>query len=1124
MGTNVGTLNGTIEFLNGGTLNMGPGSYIGTLASPVTTLTLATNSTLSVSVPSVSYTNICVQNLNWPAPDNNLTISVAAMPSGINPGTVLPFLNFSSSMSGTFNTPNLVLPPAVVGNLSLAPGGNTIFLTITAGVGPGTGGVNQLLNPVFALDPLATNWTTVGGAAVVSTNSTYPNTGSCTSDTRNVQGLNGCGTNVAKITGSFVAGGSTNVWSQSVAVAAGSTMTSGAYTYVAHEDIMSGNDSFYYEVDFRDTNGNLLAAYESSVVTNLTCGESEPFPLDTWNFLAVTNEMQVAGGINTGVVVTNVYSNITVPPQTVTAQFKAVLIQPNAINTGSVYFTDPNLGLLAGPVAPTLSAVTPNLVTLCTNTALTCTATSTVTTISSVQVAVTSTTLGGTVTNTAIYTNGSPSLTVTGLGTSSAGISFALATNTIYLSVVVKATDADGVTVSSPANTFDTLVPTLVIEASDFNYSGGQFLDTPPNGGLALYQGQIGTQGIDENKVGRLGETQSYYRPSDAVIMQAAAPETGTPPSGTEQKFISAAANGDTTDIEVEVGYNSPGDWLNYTRTFGAGGSAPAGTYNVWCYLATSGSGPQATFSQVTNSPATTDQSTDFLGTFGSAGFSDGSYNSFQYVPLLDQFGNRVAVTVQDGVNTFKSTVANGGNPNLGFYMFTPVAPIYTPVFLNVYPNGPFDSTGQFTFTVGPAQGGPLSTNGIGLVVNGVPVTSGLTFTPVSGGGWTINYSIQSNALYTVVINVTNTLGLTASYSGSFDTFDINSYHWMAVDYDFSTNNGTGSGGTVGNGWTGGLFINNPVPTGDTNAPSDQLWQFQTNSYFGFPTGLYPGGDPTGFGAVAQQSIDINWLTNTTQDPGLLISNSVYRGSSAGANVGNSGDGGDGVGTQIAADSFLLPEFVSARTNVFPGAASADPAICEFNIGYFYADDWLNYTRTYPTGTFNIWGRLADGGTAFSGCTLSLVTSGVGTSNQTTQVLGTFSDPNPAGWQTYHWIQLLDTNGNPAYVQLNGTATLRLTAPANASPSGGGLNPLFFMVVPATAPAEAFNISASLVSGQIRVSIPTQTGHNYTLWYSSSVPSAEWTQVGGAITGDGSVHFVLQSLAGGHGYYRVLAQ
>jgi hypothetical protein len=222
------------------------------------------------------------------------------------------------------------------------------------------------------------------------------------------------------------------------------------------------------------------------------------------------------------------------------------------------------------------------------------------------------------------------------------------------------------------------------------------------------------------------------------------------------------------------------------------------------------------------------------------------------------------------------------------------------------------------------------------------------------------------------------------------------------------------------------------------------------------------------------------------------------------------------VGTEVAGDSFVLPEFAAARTNF------NDPSICEFNLGYFYATNWLNYTRTYPSGAFKVWGRLASGDGSFSGCTLSEVTNGVGTFNQGTQVLGTFSDASAAGWQTYHWIPLLDTNGNSVVVRLNGLATLQLGAPANATPSSGALNPLFLMLAPAQA-ASSFAISASYKGGNVMISIPTQIGYNYTLWQSSSLNPANWTQVGGLITGDGSVNIVTQSTAS-QGYYRVTAQ
>lgn len=736
---------------------------------------------------------------------------------------------------------------------------------------------------------------------------------------------------------------------------------------------------------------------------------------------------------------------------------------------------------ITSTVYPSLAVISPSLTTLCTNTALTTTASSTVSTITNVQVIVTTTTLGGLTSTTVTNLIGSPFLTVTGLGTGTANISYALTANTIYLSATVLATDANGVTVSLATGKFDTLAPALVIEASDFNYASGQFMDTPADGGLALYLGQVGTPGIDEQKAARTA-VNSYYRPSDAVVIQNANPGLGNPPSLTEQKFVTAAANGDTVDVEQEVGYNTPGDWLNYTRTFGAGGSAPAGLYNVWCYLATSGSGSQASLSQVTSDPTQGSQTTNFLGNFGTTAFTDNGYNNYVYVPLVDQFGNRAAIGLTN-VQTLKSTVV--GNPNLAFYMLVPVAPIFTPVFLHVYPDGTaqYQTTNQFSFTVGPAQGAAIATNGIQLILNGVDVSSGLRFSQASGI-WTVTFPIAPNFVYSAVINVTNTGGLSSTYSSSFDTFDPNGFQWEAVDYDFSTNNGTGSGGSAGNGWTGGLFIDNPVPTADSTSPA--TGNLATNSYYGYPTDWTIYND--GYGAVAQQSIDINY----TNASGIQHN---YR--------------ADTVGSEVTTD-YLRPKFLVARTNF------NDPTICAFDLGWFNTGDWVNYTRTFPTNSYNVWGRLAGGNGAFSGTTLSLVTSGVGTSNQTTQILGSFADATASGWQVWHWIPLLDTNGNQVVVQLGGKATLRLT-------SGNNLNAEFFMLTPATAPA-TFNIAASLVGGQTQISIPTQIGHNYALLYSDNLPASNWTQVGADIIGNGIVVVVPQSLTNNQGYYRVVAR
>jgi hypothetical protein len=301
---------------------------------------------------------------------------------------------------------------------------------------------------------------------------------------------------------------------------------------------------------------------------------------------------------------------------------------------------------------------------------------------------------------------------------------------------------------------------------------------------------------------------------------------------------------------------------------------------------------------------------------------------------------------------------------------------------------------------------------------------------------------------------------------------------WEAVDYDFSTNTGSG--------FVSALFIDNPVPTCDVTTPGTGT--LATNSYFGFPTGFSTTVDPFGTGAVAQQGIDIHF-----PDDGQAAANQVfYR--------------NDGVGSQPATD-YLRPKFKAAQL------ALGDLNIGQFNIGYYGFGYWMNYTRDYPTNNFNVWGRLAGGAGPFSGTTLSVVTSGVGTSNQTSNVIGSFSDAAPSGWQTYHWVPLRDTNGNMAVLPLAGRATLKVT-------SGNNLNPLYFML---TAAPIRLNLTTTVSGGQINISIQTQTGHTYTLLHSTTVNSG-YTIVGSVIPGDGSVHVISQPTSGQQGFYRVLVQ
>ena len=103
----------------------------------------------------------------------------------------------------------------------------------------------------------------------------------------------------------------------------------------------------------------------------------------------------------------------------------------------------------------------------------------------------------------------------------------------------------------------------------------------------------------------------------------------------------------------------------------------------------------------------------------------------------------------------------------------------------------------------------------------------------------------------------------------------------------------------------------------------------------------------------------------------------------------------------------------------------------------------MNYTRTFPTGNYNVYLRAADGGGALNAI-LDLVNSGWGTISQTTTNIGTFAIANSGGWDSFAWVPLRDTSGNLIRVQLSGTNTLRLTAG-----TGGGGNVNFLMLTPA---------------------------------------------------------------------------
>jgi hypothetical protein len=118
----------------------------------------------------------------------------------------------------------------------------------------------------------------------------------------------------------------------------------------------------------------------------------------------------------------------------------------------------------------------------------------------------------------------------------------------------------------------------------------------------------------------------------------------------------------------------------------------------------------------------------------------------------------------------------------------------------------------------------------------------------------------------------------------------------------------------------------------------------------------------------------------------------------------------------------------------------------DFDCGNATTGNWADYTRIYPAGTYNVFMRAATPNAIVADAmSLSIVTNGLDTSNQTMTVVGTFAVPTTGGWQTYTWVPLTDNGGQAAQVVFDGSTTVTLRATWDNS----GFNANYFMLMPA---------------------------------------------------------------------------
>jgi hypothetical protein len=369
-------------------------------------------------------------------------------------------------------------------------------------------------------------------------------------------------------------------------------------------------------------------------------------------------------------------------------------------------------------------------------------------------------------------TNVTPSLVFAGSPTSWNVSYTGLLPNQTY-TAVISVTDANSNTVSSSTLKLDTWNPVFQVEAEDFDFSSGQYIDNPvPTNGPAAnsYFGQVGTMGIDEFNNGAVapynGASASNYRKDDPI---ATTRLTAAEPA--RQQFLDAGAP------DYNVGFLGALFWENYTKTW------PTGTFNVYARVA-SGAGSPATihlgFDKITRGWGTTAQFIEPVGGFTIP--TSGGYSAYLYVPLIDQFGNYANVTL-GGTNTFRTTFAKSlgtrysgeSGLNINFYMLV-AARTDLPRIDGVYPNNlvPMQLTNNLAFVASSPNG--INTTNIHMTLNGVDVSTNLAFTG-SSTSWNVSYpGLLPGKAYTAVITITDannqTRTITVSFSTAFNPAD----------------------------------------------------------------------------------------------------------------------------------------------------------------------------------------------------------------------------------------------------------------------------------------------------------------------------------------------------------------
>lgn len=276
------------------------------------------------------------------------------------------------------------------------------------------------------------------------------------------------------------------------------------------------------------------------------------------------------------------------------------------------------------------------------------------------------------------------------------------------------------------------------------------------------------------------------------------------------------------------------------------------------------------------------------------------------------------------------------------------------------------DASQPLEFVVRAQGEASVAGSGVSLILNGVDRSAELDITDGAEGLSGSFSGLKENVVYEGRIGATDSLGRTYSFDFGFDTISEDNFTIEAEDFDFG----------------GGNFIDNPtlcrLPGGSNTCYFDKVSEA---------------------GVDANDSIDDD-RPSDSDDDFLTFTDSAYR-------------FGAGVFREEEVDTWLSGDRVRSKFS-----DAGDDQIVDFDVERVSTGEWLNYTRTFESGTYQIILRARS--RAEQSFELGLLEN-----NQVTK-LGNLNTQVTGG--SYGFSQLRDDDGALVTVELSGETTLRLTA------------------------------------------------------------------------------------------------